>query len=160
MLKFFRFINFHILHIPKLNGHLVFYLFVFISFLMSGVCSYLTKERFLSTMWSQRLSWALEWSCCGCQGYCFTPFVWHLLARLLKGNMSNRFVKALSIKGMLQLQVSILMFFHLPGFKSSWPMLLFTHNLNRLVLKYSLIVLRNILLLFCYFVSFIFFLYF
>ncbi len=89
----------------RLYNPLFFHPFVFLSLLTPGVCSYLTKGRFLSTTWSQRPWWALGWSCCGCQGYCCTSSVWRLLAPLLKGNMSNRFVMALPIKGSLHLKV-------------------------------------------------------
>lgn len=81
-------------HLYEIYNVLVFsYLFVWFSSCTPGVCFYLTKGHFLSTMWSQRPWWAPPWTCCGCQGYCFTPFAWRSLAQLLKENMSNRFVK-------------------------------------------------------------------
>lgn len=64
----------------------------FVSAFHPGACSYLTRERFSSTTWSQRRWWALGWSCYGCLGYCFTPSGWRSPARPLKGNMWNRCV--------------------------------------------------------------------
>lgn len=69
------------------------YIIYILSLLFSpDVCSCLTKELFLSTMWLLQPWWVLGWSCYGCQGFCFTPFAWHLLALVLKENMSKRFV--------------------------------------------------------------------
>lgn len=105
----------------------VFFSSFLLSFLFSltppGVCSYLTKGRSSSTTWSQRLWWALGWNCCGCQGYCFTPFVWRLLALRLKEDMSNRLVKDWS-RNATHVYVNILLTW--PGTEHQGPLVHWT----------------------------------
>lgn len=61
-----------------------------VSFL-ADVCSCLTREPSLWTMWLPLLSWAMGWSCCACQASSFTPYAWSWPSPQQRGRTSNRY---------------------------------------------------------------------
>lgn len=61
-----------------------------VSFL-ADVCSCLTREPSLWTMWLPLLSWATGWSCCACPASSFTPYAWSWPSPQQRGRTSNRY---------------------------------------------------------------------
>lgn len=61
-----------------------------VSFL-ADVCSCLTREPSLWTMWLPQPLWAMGWSCCACQASSCTPYAWSWPSPRQRGKTSNRY---------------------------------------------------------------------